>query len=207
MADHLLQTNKLKAWKDLQKDLDARKYKSNPFEQKYVDLTTSSCVADDLTAKADFGLEFLSKSIRARTDIISCQVAHLVKEMMDVSENFSEAKDKDEDQQKKKKLKNHLEVDDYSNLFICKKDVCDSNNEIRSQYSDSDVPCDSAELLWVEELARSLEPSLIKEISRSFFGSRQEFLDPVGPTISNETKMQIPNYVDYCSTDGLISIM
>ena len=25
-------------WKDLQKDLDSRKYKSNPFEKKYVDL-------------------------------------------------------------------------------------------------------------------------------------------------------------------------
>jgi hypothetical protein len=207
MTDLLRQTNKLKAWKDLQKDLDARKYKSNPFEQKYVDLTTSSCVADDLTAKGDFTLEFLSKSIRARTDIISCQVAHLLKEMTDVSENFSEAKDIHEDHPKIKKLKSCLEVDDYSNLFICKKAVNDSHHEVKSQNIDPDARCDDTELLWVEELARSLEPSVIKDITRPFFHSRQEFIDPVGSTSSNDIEKQVLNYSDYCSTDALISGM
>jgi hypothetical protein len=207
MTDPHLQANKFNAWKDLQKDLDARKYKTNPFEQKYVDLTTSSCVADDLTAEDDFGLEFLSKSIRARTDIISCQVAHLLKEMVDVSENFLAAKDVEEDHPKKKKLKNRLEVDDYSNLFICKKGVSDSHREEKFQSTDPDAQSDDAELLWVEELARSLEPSVIKDISRPFFDSRQQFVDPVGSTNSNESKKLILNFADYCSTDGLISLM
>lgn len=207
MTDFLLQTNKLKAWNDLQKDLDARKYKSNPFEQKYVDLTTSSCVVDDLTAKDDFGLEFLSKSIRARTDIISCQVSHLVKEMMDVSENFSEAKEIEEDHPKKKKIKDCLEVDDYSNLFIFKKAASHSRHDTQSQSTDFDAPRDNAELLWVKELGRSLEPSTIEDISRSFCDSRQEFVCPIGSTISSNSVQQGLNYADYCSTDGLISVM
>ena len=79
----------MKAWKDLQKDLESRKYKSNPFEKKYIDLTTSSCIAGDPSTDDIFGLDHLSRSIRARSDIISCQIDFLVKEAISVSNDLS----------------------------------------------------------------------------------------------------------------------
>lgn len=206
MVDSHIHTSKLKAWKDLQKDLDARKYKSNPFEQKYIDLTTSSCVADDLSTKDDFGLEFLSKSIRARTDIISCQVAYLVKEMIDVSENFCEVKEK-EDEHKKKKIRSRLEVDDYSNLFFHKSNLNDSFEAKGTPATDSDEICNSSKLLWIEQLARSLEPSVVEDICRPFLNGRQESADSYGSNIESSIEELTINYADYCSADTLISAM
>lgn len=64
--------------KAFQKDLENRKYSSNPFEKQYVDLTTSSCSEGNSTTNdSGLNLDYRQKDLKLRADIISCQVSIL----------------------------------------------------------------------------------------------------------------------------------
>ena len=161
------------AWKDIQKDLDSRKYKSNPFEKKYVDLTTSTCTVGETSTDDSFGLDHLSKSIRARSDIISCQVAFLVKEVTDVSENLS----KRNPTQTGPKLIGQPELNHSDSFFASKDGKLNIEKEILRKIIENNpngkLPEEivNARLLWIEELTKSLSASKMREILLPFLAT------------------------------------
>ena len=66
-------------WKGIEKEIANRQYKLNPFDKKYVNLTTSS-IHNQTNVDGDEALDRFSKEIRVRTDIIGCQISYLIKE-------------------------------------------------------------------------------------------------------------------------------
>ena len=156
----------MKALKDLQKDLEFRKYKLNPFEKKYVDLTISSCVAGCSSTDDSSGLDHLSKSIRARSDIISCQVEFLVKEAMrvidiscrDIPNASGKASNKMESKQDWLYFIEEDKILEHS-LLDCLE--TNSNAELPEEVI-------SAKLPWLEEVVKSFEVSKLKEIISPF---------------------------------------
>lgn len=170
------------AWKSLQKDLDSRRYKSNPFEQKYVDLTTSSYTAENMTNEESLDLDYLSKSIRARSDIITCQIAYLLKEATDVSETFVRASTK-KNQQKKTKLINdgYFDNGDYfvdqgQPLHYQQRDKVDVHEKDQRTSLRNMIMGD--DLLWINDLISMLRPSKVDEILSEFYRNDDPPLRP-----------------------------
>jgi hypothetical protein len=206
----------MKALSDLQKDLDSRKYKSNPFEKKYVDLTTSSCVSSN-TSNDNLGLEHLSKTIRTRADIINCQVAHLVKEASNVSVSFSA----DEVVSTKLKSKGKLgeQSDNFHDFFTNEDKIEDSPVSLLRQLEtnpETSLPevVMSAKLPYLEELLRSLKKEKLNKIISPFLTTHSELSKFLKNTEQKNIagsdhcfKDDISNtsLVQHCSTEILIS--
>lgn len=169
------------AWKSLEKDLDSRRYKSNPFEQKYVDLTTSSYAAANMSNEESLDLDYLSKSIRARSDIITCQIAYLLKEATDVSETFVGASTK-KNQQKKSEIMNddYFDSSDYfvdqgQPIHYQQRDKVDVHEKDQRTLVSNMIMGD--DLLWINDLIRMLGPSKMDEIASEFYHN-DPFLRP-----------------------------
>ena len=177
------------ALKDLQKDLESRKYKLNPFEKKYVDLTISSCVAGDYSNDDSSGLDHLSKSIRARSDIISCQVEFLVKEAMrvfditsrDVANASGEASNKTDLKEDKIYFIEEDRIVDQSKHSLLDRLGTTSNSDLPQEVI-------SAKLPWLEELAKSFEISNLKEIISPFLAVQSPCALPLISEISKSTR-------------------
>ena len=157
----------MKAWRDLQKDLESRKYKSNPFEKKYVDLTTSLCIAGDPSTDDTLGLDHLSKSIRARSDIINCQINFLVKEATNLTTDLSIKG------QSTTSTKKQIEENGAHNYFTYEKNLPDSRRCLLEKVENGtpgQLPDEvmNARLPWLESLVKTLEESKIKEILAPF---------------------------------------
>ena len=163
----------MQAWKSLQKDLDSRRYKSNPFEQKYVDLTTSSYATEKMSKEESLDLEYLSKSIRARSDIITCQIAYLLKEATDISETFDGASGKKNPQKKSSTTNDGHSIDgDY---FVDKGQPIHYEQPDKVELNEKDE-CKllrnmiiGDDLLWINDLVRKLGPSKMEDIASEFF--------------------------------------
>ena len=179
----------MKALKDLQKDLEFRKYKLNPFEKKYVDLTISSCVAGCSSNDDSSGLDHLSKSIRARSDIISCQVEFLVKEAMrvfditsrDVANASGEASNKTDLKEDKIYFIEEDRIVDQSKHSLLDRLGTTSNSDLPQEVI-------SAKLPWLEELAKSFEISNLKEIISPFLAVQSPCALPLISEISKSTR-------------------
>lgn len=196
----------MKALNDLQKDLDSRKYKSNPFEKKYVDLTTSSCVA---SSDDNLGLEHLSKIIRTRADIINCQVAHLLKETSNVSVNFSA------DVVLKSKEKSIEQSDNFHDFFsdeiyLSNASIFPSQIETNSESMLSEKVM-SAKLPYLEKLLRSLKTEKLNKIISPFLPSRSkssnllEIIEQKYCTAGSDNTFSKYDFVQHCSTETLLS--
>ena len=116
----------------------------------------------------------MSKSIRARSDIISCQVAYLLKEVADVSDNISKGSTTNAGP----KLKNQGEPNHSYNFFANGDDkiITPEQSLLSAIEKDPDgkLPEEimSARLLWIEELTKSLSPSKMREILLPFLKKR-----------------------------------
>lgn len=160
----------MEAWNDLQRDLESRKYKSNPFEKKYVDLTISSCVAGNPSSDDSSGLDHLSKSIRARSEIISCQIDFLVKEAMHVVLDISGRAIANTSG----KARNNLDFQRESSFFIGDDELVDFSRRSLMDYlgdnTTGKLPEEvmSAKLPWLDELVRALDATKLKEIMSPF---------------------------------------
>ena len=199
----------MKAWKELQKDLDARKYKSNPFQQKYIDLTTSSLASGNTSYEGISNLEYLSKSIRARSDIIGCQLAYLVKEAATVSEILIEVK-----------------ATEVVGKSVMKKDSTLRNKEARFFVAESSVQESallkkinedpvgsgleigaSTEYLWIDELLKSAEPSLMKRLCMPLCGTTDKSTEADCSSNSLQCSARVNDQMSHSSSDTLISSM
>lgn len=154
----------------LKKDFDSRKYKSNPFEQKYVDLTTSSCA--DSCDLVDVSLD-----LRARADIIGCQVAFLVKVVSTVSANFTNCDNSAVSNTKLKKengKKLNQERDRQNQYFANYNGLKNISKHLLLKRLENnpgeDLPTEimNGRLLWLEELIKSIKMSNLKEIVTPF---------------------------------------
>lgn len=199
----------MNAWREIQKDLDARKYKSNPFQQKYIDLTTSSLISGDNSHEEISNLEFLSKSIRARSDIISCQIAYLAKEAATVSGITLETK-----------------VVEFAGKSVVKKNATVRNDDVRYFIDENaveesailkdihkDPECSglkigaSTQYLWIDELIKSAEPSLIRKLCRPLSGPT-EIMGEEDHSSTTCRSGPLENIgASYLSSDSLISSM
>jgi hypothetical protein len=201
----------MEALNDLQKDLDSRKYKSNPFEKKYVDLTTSSCVA---SSDDNLGLEHLSKTIRTRADIINCQVAHLVKETSNVSVNFSahvvlistKLKSKEKSIEKSDDFHDFFTDEGYINDDSISHSQIKTNSE--SRLSEKVM---SAKLPYLEELLRSLKTEKLNKIISPFLPSHSkssnlsEIIERKCCTAGSDNTFSKDDFVQHCSAETLLS--
>lgn len=167
----------MQAWKSIQKDLDSRRYKTNPFEQKYVDLTTSSYAAENILESESLDLDYLSKSIRARSDIITCQIAYLLKEATSVSNTFDDVAAKNNQQRKSASTNDDASTDgDY---FV------DAGHPIHHQQNDKVDRYDGDQrsllgddLLWIHDLIRMLGPTKMEDIATEFLRADSTHMRP-----------------------------
>jgi hypothetical protein len=117
-------------------------------------------------------LDYLSKSIRARSDIITCQIAYLLKEATDVSETFVGASTK-KNQQEKTKLINddYFDNGDYfvdqgQPLHYQQRDKVDAHEKDQRTLLRNMMMGD--DLLWINDLISMLRPSKVDEILSEF---------------------------------------
>ena len=172
----------MQAWKSLQKDLDSRRYKSNPFEQKYVDLTTSSYAAESTSTEEILDLEYLSKSIRARSDIITCQIAYLLKEATDVTETFGGASAKNNPQRKSTPINEGLSNE--SDYFVDPGQLIHYQQRDKIDLYEKDLPnlmrsiTMGDDLLWINNLIKLLGPSKVEDIASEFYFTDITYIRP-----------------------------
>ena len=168
----------MQAWKSLQKDLDSRRYKANPFEQKYVDLTTSSYAAENPLESEGLDLDYLSKSIRARSDIITCQIAYLLKEATSVSNTFDDVAAKNNQQRTSASTNDDASTD--GNYFVdAGHPIHHQQSDIVDQYDGDQRSLLGDDLLWIQDLIRMLGPTKMEDIATEFIRADSTHMRPI----------------------------
>ena len=75
----------------LQKDVESRKYKTDPFQKKFVDFTLTkfdSTIENDLTDVTEQNISNVTFNLKARSDLINAQMDYLFKSVNEIEKTL-----------------------------------------------------------------------------------------------------------------------
>lgn len=162
------------------KEIEARKYKVNPFDKRFVDLTTSAVTGFNHLQDGDVDeLDEVTRNIRARADIISCQISQLLKEANSIpGDSLDEKADRQPANRNGKQGKSRKEelsslVETNQHYFASEHTVDAAKALLCRQFHEGNlthIPKSilQTRLLWVEELANSAVGTNLQSIVAPF---------------------------------------
>lgn len=144
---------------DFVREVETKKHKSNPFQKKYVDLTTSLFIFDkDKNVEDNSDIKLLASNIRVRSDLIDAQIDFLTKSANDISKHFLEVdfleKPNIKDPKlKKQKCKENQDKDESETTGDMNDPYYQAKVKVVQCLMINEIPCEllQTKLLWIKD--------------------------------------------------------